>query len=41
LLGDWGLGVFSDGASLEECVDAVHGGCWGWGGLCVWRSCAS
>ena len=37
LLGDWGLGVFSDGSAGQEGVDGVHGGCWGWGGLCVWR----
>jgi hypothetical protein len=38
VLGDWCVCVFSDGAAGEECVDGFHGGSWGWGGLCVWRS---
>ena len=27
LLGDGGVGVFSDGSAGEECVDGFHGGC--------------
>ena len=32
LLGDGGVGVFSDGAAGEECVDGFHGGCGGGAG---------
>ena len=35
LLGDWGVGVFSDAAAGEECVDGFHGGLGGGAGyLC-------
>ena len=29
ILGDWGLSIFPDGATGEELVDTVHGGCRG------------